>query len=112
MATFQGFTFNMQTGTVISSKNDRPELHMDLDEIARSKARVNHQKKVDRNPKEKQQKKKSVESKQEKTNKTVKKENRKKQYNINVPEAALRELLSEIGVKTEGFSIKLVAEKK
>lgn len=111
MATFQGFTFNMQTGAVTASRAERPELHMELDEIAREKARSRRAQRSAAAPVKKSvSAQKSVNA--QKSVSAQKAAKRKKQYDIKVPEAALRELLADIGIKTDGYTVRLVAEQK
>jgi len=59
--------------------------------------------------KKKDEKKKENKHKEEKEKKTEKK---KEYYNINIPEASLRDILEEAGVNLKGYSISLRAVPK
>ena len=113
MATFQGFTFHMPTRTVSSSKEDKPELDMDLDEIMKARSTNTPKSKDRQHYRNERNIKKEPKLKNSKTtNKTDKKKSNKKSIEIRIPEAALREILLQAGIKTENYNLKLVAERK
>jgi hypothetical protein len=123
---FEGFTFNAKTATASGIKNARAGLDRDLDDLVQERKREKRAEREARglgrkrdggNQNRKDSGKRDDSGKKDNNGKDVKKtqnQQGKRTWDINVPEAALRQILDAAGVSAPGdrYELKLVAFRK
>jgi hypothetical protein len=125
---FEGFTFSSSGATTTGGKADRPELDMDLNDIVkRNRVQRNGQRGPNSRPNQRQnqgnqrnQKNQSGPpgknaNKNDKAQSTARRGDNtgKRSFDIEVPEAALKQILQGAGVTVpDGTILKLIAVKK
>ncbi|KAH0790033.1 hypothetical protein GPJ56_006072 [Histomonas meleagridis] len=104
------------TSKDFTSKKNRPELDMDLDEIAEAqywasrKERSRHKAHKSEHSRSHRKEEKRTKKKEEKKEKS--KKSHTKTYDIKISESALRSILTQAGLDTKKYNVRLVAEKK
>ena len=120
----EGINFNPTSQKPVTHIDKSLILDRDLDDIVKENRKIRRQARIDRNksrPKsetrkipKKSTRARSVEKKV--TKKVIRKNDAKKPTSkaieIPLPQSALRSILSEAGVDTEGYSLRLIAKRK